>query len=74
MNDEKDYWSIERYTEIIENNPESVSAYYNRGVVHANSGNYDEALIDFSSTIELDETFVDAFINRGWIFHKLSQN
>ena len=73
MVDENSYWPIERYTEIIENNPASATAYYNRGIMHANYGNYREALEDFSSTLALDETFVDAFVNRGWVFLKLNQ-
>ena len=49
------------------------ASYNNRGVLHFEAANYDDALADFTEAVQLDDTLTFAHINRGNIFNLREQ-
>jgi len=49
------------------------ASYNNRGVLHFEAANYDDALADFTEAVQLDNTLTFAHINRGNIFNLREQ-
>lgn len=61
---------------IRESNSKGVSpaaSYTNRGVLHFANGTLDAALADFDEAVRLDDTMVQAHINRAYIFNLRQQ-
>ena len=61
---------IDKYTALIAENP-SVVNYNKRGIVYYKLGEYEKALADFSSAIELSSTNKILFSNRGDCYRNL---
>ena len=57
--------AIKYYTEAIELKPDSLAAYYNRGIVYCQKGNYELAAKEFTKVIELKPDDAEAHKNRG---------
>lgn len=55
-------------SQAIQQDPNAVWAYYNRGVALMRINNNDSALVDFNKTIELEPKHVFAYNNRGAIY------
>lgn len=53
------------YTQAIEQSPENVFAYNNRGFVSLDLGNLENAISDFDQAIAIDDTFASAYYGRG---------
>ena len=49
----------------IELNPTLAQAYNNRGITYAETGDYDDAIRDFTKAIEIDPNFAMAMANMG---------
>lgn len=66
--------AIEIWTEAIRSGELSednlARAYYNRGIVWLNKGQYDNAIADFTKIIEHNQTYALAYLTRGsaWYF------
>ena len=56
-------------TKVITNNTKDAYAYYNRGLAYIIQGNYDQAILDFSKTIELVPTYRDEYLYRAIAYH-----
>lgn len=65
--------SINKYSEVIKNNPNDFKAYYNRGLKYSEMENYKEALKDFNKAIKLKPTDPLFFYNRGLTKNKLKK-
>ncbi|MDR3047349.1 MAG: tetratricopeptide repeat protein [Bacteroidales bacterium] len=52
--------NVKMYSKEIKNNPQNISAFYNRAQAYYNSKNYENALADFSTVLEMDENFTKA--------------
>ena len=66
MNDIKG--AMNDYTKAIEIKPDFAQAYYNRGILKAETlRDYESALMDLNRAIEIDSEYYDAFVNRGVI-------
>ncbi len=65
---------IEYYTKAIENwkwsdTKENLAvAYYNRGLVYGEKGEYDKEMEDYNKAIELKPDLAEAYINRGIVY------
>ena len=57
--------AMERFSRVIELNPQLSVAYNNRGSAYAKKGEYDRAIQDYDRAIELDPSDADAYYNRG---------
>ena len=51
-------------------NPEDANAYYNRGTVYVDKGDFDAAIQDFDKAIDLNPEYAEAYNNRGAAHHK----
>lgn len=60
--------SIIFYTNIINNNPNEVKAYYSRGLAYLKNSEFEKALKDFDKAIELSPNFLNAYMNRGNVY------
>ncbi len=68
----KDYDSaIRSYTSAIQISP-SAAFYSNRAFCYYSSGNYNEALNDYNSAIELDQNDADSFLDRARVYIALN--
>ncbi len=59
---------LEDYTRALTLDPEFSYAYYNRGFVNSQIGNYAEAVLDFTKAISTKVNFAEAIYNRGLIY------
>ena len=64
---------VEKYTTLIQNNPNNDSAYNNRGVVYNNLKQYEQAVQDFNKAIQLNPNLAEAFYNRGSTYYNLGK-
>jgi len=53
------------YNKTIELNPDNADAYYKRGDVYDEIGEYEKAIADYSKAIELDPNHALAYYSRG---------
>lgn len=65
--------AIEKFTQMIAHNPNSVQAYYNRGSAYQRSGNIERAIQDFSQTIALQEDHAKAHHKRGQLYLEIDR-
>ncbi|MFH1936319.1 MAG: tetratricopeptide repeat protein [Bacteroidota bacterium] len=56
------------YHMVLQLDPGFPFAYYNRGVLHATLGNYQEALVDFRRSVALKKNFAEGYYNLGLIY------
>jgi tetratricopeptide (TPR) repeat protein len=58
---------IEKYTNIIKQNPNDADAYFRRGMAYSSKGDYERAIQDLTKSIAL-EPVSEAYNNRGYIY------
>ncbi|MGB5769493.1 MAG: tetratricopeptide repeat protein [Crocosphaera sp.] len=66
--------AVEDFAEVIAQNPQDISAYFNRGFAYSSLGRFDEALADFTQALELDPQMGEAYVNRGNVYLQLGQD
>ena len=59
---------IRLYTRVIESDPKSAEAYFNRGYTYGQMGDLDKAIADCTKAIELNPQCAGAYNNRGLAF------
>jgi len=59
---------LQNYKLVIQLDPGFPFAYYNRGVLYATLGNYQEALYDFRRSVDLKKNFAEGYFNLGLIY------
>lgn len=64
---------LQDYDKLIELSPRMPFAYYNKGVMLAQSGDLTQALQNFNKTIELKPDMGEAYYNRGFVYLQLGQ-
>lgn len=64
---------ISDYDTVIKLSPQMAFAYYNKGVVLAEAGDFTSALSLFSTAVSLKPDFGEAYYNRGYIYMQLGQ-
>ena len=57
--------AIKHYTQAIQLKPNLAEAYNNRGSVHRDLGNFDDAITDLDKAIDLDPNYAEAYSSRG---------
>ena len=60
--------ALEYFNKAISLDPNYAKAYHNRGIVWANEGNYDRAILDYNKVIELNPVDAKAYNNRGFVW------
>jgi tetratricopeptide (TPR) repeat protein len=62
--------AINEFTKVIEKNPSSPEAYYNRGLAYAKKGDTEHAIADYSKAIDLNPRDADTYFNRALAYYK----
>ncbi len=60
--------AIGEYTKVIEIKPDSPQAHVNLGVALKNKGEINKALESYNRALDLQEGYVEALSNRGWVY------
>jgi tetratricopeptide (TPR) repeat protein len=61
--------AIADYTEALRLNPTDATAYYIRGVIYADKGEYDRAIADYTEAIRLNPDYADPYNDRGIAYY-----
>jgi len=64
---------MQNYNKVIQLDPGFPFTYYNRGILYATLGNYQEALYDFRRSVDLKKNFADGYYNLGLIYLLLKE-
>ena len=48
-------------------------AYSNRGIIYAEQGNYDLALADFDTALQLDQEEINIYMNRATTYERMKK-
>ena len=64
---------LEDYNKLIELSPRMPFAYYNKGVMLAQTGDMTQAIQNFSKAIELKPDLGEAYYNRGFAYLQMGQ-
>jgi uncharacterized protein involved in outer membrane biogenesis/Flp pilus assembly protein TadD len=65
--------TIAKLDDVIERHPKDANAYYRRGQVYAENGDYDHAVADFNEAVRLNPRDPEALNNRCWARAVLGQ-
>ncbi len=65
--------AIERYSALVERQPNFAQAYYKRGNAYNRLGRWSEALADYDRAVTLDPAYANAFCNRGSVLERLGR-
>lgn len=65
--------AVDNYSRAIENKQDFKIAYYNRGIAHFDLENFEEASIDFETSVQVDATFAQGYYNLGNSYRLLNQ-
>ena len=60
--------AVAYYTEALEQKPDMLEAYVNRGIVYDDMDKVIEALENYNTAIQLDPSYTDAYYNRGFAY------
>ena len=58
------------YDQAIKLDPESATAYNNRGNTYSDKEDYDKAIADYNQVIKLDPENAGVYLNRGNIYSR----
>ena len=62
------------WTDVIEKYPgQNVASYSNRGIAYTNTGQWDNALADFTKAIAINPKYPVSYANRGVVYGNLGQ-
>lgn len=64
--------AIDSFDKAIASNPQSAEAYYHRGLAYYNSGNREQAIADYDSSLNLDPQ-VNVYLSRAKAFLDLNE-
>lgn len=68
MHDQQgDSTAVQYYNSAIDIYPNSIEAWYNKGMFYQNRGNIDEAFLCYRKLNEIDSTWADPYFNQGYI-------
>ncbi len=71
---EKKQTAIDYLTQVVNMRPKTSVFRYNRAVAYEHFEEYDLAIRDYDTAVELNEKFVTAYFNRGVVYGKMGQS
>ena len=63
--------SMTLWSDVLDKNTQVPIAWYNRGNIHMDSGNYQAAMSDYNECLNVDSNYWRAYINRGTVKNEL---
>lgn len=66
--------ALEYYESALTIYPESIEAWYNKGMYYQNRGNIEEALNCYRTLHTIDSTWADPYYNEGYIYLLIEEN
>lgn len=64
---------VEVCTELLENDPLNVDAYFSRAYAQTELGNYEESIVDYTKVLLLQPKYAYAYNNRGYAYGRLGE-
>ena len=61
------------WSDVINQYPENVTAFTNRGVAYTGLGEWDNAIADFTKAISIDKNNTRSYANRGLVYGKIGK-
>lgn len=65
--------ALNAFNKAIMLNPQNAEAYFNRGNVYDELGDYKQAVTDYNKAIKLNPIYADAYLNRGFAYNNLGK-
>ena len=65
--------AIASYDRTLEDDPENVAAWINRGSALGELGRYEDAIVSYDRALEIRSDIADAWYNRGYALNQLSR-
>lgn len=62
--------TLEEINQLLENSPDDPELYFQRGVYYYEREEFEPALQDFYQAVNIDDTYIDAYINIAYILIK----
>ena len=67
------YDSVSLWTDVLEKNPKSITAYVNRGYMYNQYKEYEKAIQDCNNGLKLDSNYFKFYVNRGVSYRNTGQ-
>lgn len=61
--------ALDYFNSALKIKPQSITALYGRALTYQNNNNFDQAIKDYTTIIELKPNYTDAYFNLGYIHH-----
>jgi tetratricopeptide (TPR) repeat protein len=69
-----DSTAVEYYNSALDIYPQSMEAWYNKGMYYQNRGRIEEALESYRTIRSIDSTWADPYYNQGYIYLLINEN
>ncbi len=66
--------NIASLSDVVSRNPRDAEAYNTRGAAYARTGNFDDAIGDFSKAVQIDPKSASAYTNRALAYRQTNHN
>ena len=60
--------ALQAVNELVQNYPDKALAYLSRALIYTNTQQTDQAIADYTKTVELDPQNTDAYYNRAFLY------
>ncbi len=65
--------ALNAFNKAIKINPQNMEAYFYRGNVYDELGDYKTAIVNYNRAIKLNPIYIDAYLYRGFAYNNLGQ-
>lgn len=65
--------ALNAFDKVIKINPQNMEAYFYRGNIYDELGDYKKAIVNYNRAIMLNPIYIDAYLYRGFAYNNLGQ-
>ncbi|MBN1471324.1 MAG: tetratricopeptide repeat protein [Syntrophaceae bacterium] len=65
--------ALNAFDKAIKINPQNMEAYFYRGNIYDELGDYKKAIVNYNRAIKLNPIYIDAYLYRGFAYNNLGQ-
>jgi len=65
--------ALKAFDKAVKINPQNMEAYFYRGNVYDELGDYKKAIVNYNRAIKLNPIYIDAYLYRGFSYNNLGQ-